>query len=157
MVWPMLKPLSSLATYDLPVGERLQTTIRRLAPGDEDVARALATRAPHTALLADERTFFLVAFAGDEPIGFVLAYQLLRRHGEPTSLFVYEVDVGDAHRRRGVATALLRELERLGRERGIREAFVLTEPDNEAANALYASVGGVREETVMWDFTYAAD
>jgi hypothetical protein len=29
---------------------------------------------------------------------------------------------------------------------------VLTEPNNEAANALYASLGGTRADSVMWDF-----
>jgi ribosomal protein S18 acetylase RimI-like enzyme len=49
----------------------------------------------------------------------------------------------------------MNELRRICRERGIVEGFVLTEPDNEAANALYAAVGGTRVETVMWDFRYA--
>jgi len=35
---------------------------------------------------------------------------------------------------------------------GHDEAFVLTEPDNHAANALYASLGGTRVDSVMWDF-----
>jgi hypothetical protein len=32
------------------------------------------------------------------------------------------------------------------------EAYVLTEPDNDAANALYASLGGTRSEAVLWDW-----
>ena len=140
------------------MGVRLQTTIRRLGPGDEDVVRALAEppREPRFDLLLDERTIYLVAFHDEEPIGFVLAYELQRRHGDPSLLFVYEVDVGAPYRRRGVAAALFDELERLARERGLREGFVLTDADNDAANALYASRGGVRVETVMWDFGYAA-
>jgi ribosomal protein S18 acetylase RimI-like enzyme len=54
-----------------------------------------------------------------------------------------------------VATKLFDELERIARARGIREGFVLTEPDNEPANRLYESRGGVRVDTVMWDFDYA--
>jgi ribosomal protein S18 acetylase RimI-like enzyme len=139
------------------VGGRLQTTLRRLRHGDEDVVRALAEppRPPRVELLGDDRTIYLAAFADGEPIGFVLAYELLRRHGDPSLLFVYEVDVAPPFRRRGVAAALFDELERLARERGIREGFVLTDADNDAANALYASRRGVRVETVMWDFPYA--
>ena len=112
-----------------------------------------------TELLADERTFFLVAFDGEAPIGFVLAYELLRRDGDPTILFVYEVGVDESHRRRGVATALLRELERFARERGIRRAFVLTDESNEPAMRFYESLGGVRpyDDDVMWRFEYAGD
>ena len=49
------------------------------------------------------------------------------------------------------------ELARIARSRGIREGFVLTEPDNDAANALYRSLEGERVDSVMWDFAYTAD
>lgn len=127
--------------------------IRRLGPGDEGVVRVLATHEPHTALLADERTIFMVAFEGAGPIGFAFGYVLPRRQREPAILFVYEVEVDGAHRRRGVGKALL---ERLGAEAGTEEGFVLTEPDNDAANALYRSVGGKLSQVIEWDFDYTA-
>ena len=37
----------------------------------------------------------------------MLAYELLRRHGDPTVLFVYEIDVEETHRRHGIGTALM--------------------------------------------------
>ena len=83
-----------------------QTTIRRLGPGDEEVVRKLADGEPQTALLADDATIFLAAFRDDEPVGFVFGYELPRRHGAPSILFVYELDVGEEHRRQGIgATA----------------------------------------------------
>lgn len=124
-----------------------QTTIRRLGPGDEDVIRALAEDQPQTALLGDDRTTFLAAFDGDTPVGFAFGYELPRRHGRPTIFFVYEIDVDPRYRRRGIGRRLMGELFR-GRE----EAFVLTDADNEAAMALYASLGGTRVDSVMWDF-----
>jgi ribosomal protein S18 acetylase RimI-like enzyme len=134
-----------------------QTTVRRLARGDEDVVRALATREPQTALLDDEQTIFLVAFEADEPVGFVLAYDLPRRHGDRSILCVYEIEVHPEARGRGVGTRLLLELGRIARSRGIGEGFVLTDADNEAANRLYAAVGGKAKEVVEWDFQYAGD
>jgi len=138
--------------------------VRRLGRGDEEVVVALADQAPpsreHAAeLLGDDRTIFLVAFDDGEPAGFVFGYELLRRHGDPTILFVYEVDVREAYRRRGVARALFEELERVARARGIRRAFVLTAESNEPAMRLYESVGGVRpyDDDVMWRFEYVAD
>ena len=132
-----------------------ETTVRRLGPGDGDVVAALAEGAPQVALLADERTIFLAAFKGDSAVGFVFGYELPRRHGNPAILFVYEVEVDAAYRGQGIATKLFLELERIARARGIREAFVLTEPANVPANRLYASLGGERVDSVMWDFTYA--
>jgi GNAT superfamily N-acetyltransferase len=89
----------------------MQTTVRRLRPGDEEVVRGLAEDGkPQTALIADERTIFVAAFDGDEPVGFAFGYLLPRRHGEPSMLFVYELDVVEGHRRRGIATRLMEEL-----------------------------------------------
>jgi ribosomal protein S18 acetylase RimI-like enzyme len=133
----------------LSVSSSPETEIRRLGPGDEEVIRRFAEGTPQTALLADNRTIFLAAFDGDEPVGFVFGYDLPRRHGAPSILFVYELEIVESHRRRGIASALMRELRRVS---GTAEAFVLTEPENDAANALYESLGGTRIETVMWDF-----
>ena len=130
--------------------------IRRLGPGDEGIVWELAERGPQTALLADERTIFLAALDEDVPVGFVLAYELPRRHGDASILFVYEIDVRADRRRGGVGTALMRELATLARARGIREGFVLTEESNAAAMAFYASLGAERPhaDDVMWDLTF---
>ncbi|HZP73539.1 MAG TPA: GNAT family N-acetyltransferase [Gaiellaceae bacterium] len=126
-----------------------ETSLRRLGPGDEDVVRRLAEAQPQTSLLADERTIFIAAFDGDDPIGFAFGYDLPRRHGAPSILFVYELEVDEAYRRRGIARQLMTALRRESRS---QEAFVLTEPENDAANALYASLGGTRVDSVMWDY-----
>ena len=125
----------------------VQTTIRRLGPGDEDVIRVFAEDEPRTALLADDRTIFVAAFDGETPVGFAFGYVLPRRHGRPTMFFVYELDVDEAYRRQGIGRRLMEEL-LFGQE----EAFVLTDATNDAAMALYASLGGTRVDSVMWDF-----
>jgi aminoglycoside 6'-N-acetyltransferase I len=136
-------------------------SIRLLAPGDEGAVRQLAAQegpGDPDALLADPRMLLLAAFDGERPVGFVLAHALPRRHGDPAKLFVYEVEVQETQRRRGIASALLERLAEFARERGIRTGFVLTEPDNRPANALYRSAGGATETvTVQWTFSYADD
>ncbi len=135
-------------------------SIRLLAPGDEDVVRKLATydsRGDPEGLLADPRTLMLVAFDRERAVGFVLAHELPRRHGDRANLFVYEVEVDDSQQRRGIATALLARLAELARHRGIRVGFVLTEPDNDPANALYRRAGGTSQLDVEWTFSYADD
>jgi ribosomal protein S18 acetylase RimI-like enzyme len=128
--------------------------LRLLGPGDDAVVERLATREPRTALLHDPRTLFLVAFDGDTPVGFVLAYALPRRHGLETTLCVYEIEVSEKHRSRGIGRRLMRELRASAREQGIAEGFVLTDADNAAAMRLYASAGGTRSDVVEWDFDY---
>lgn len=138
-----------------------EIAIRLLAPGDEDIVRRLATYdGPGDAegLLADRRALMLVAFDGGLPVGFVLAHELPRRHGDRSKLFVYEVDVAPSHRRRGIASALLARLAELARERGIRAGFVLSETDNGPANALYRDAGASTEAVnILWEFSYEAD
>jgi len=127
--------------------------IRRLGPGDEEVVRTLATRPPQVELLADERTIFVVAFEDEAPVGFAFGYLLPRRHGPPTTMFVYEIDVDERHRGRGIGKALMRNV---AAEANAEEGFVLTDADNDAANALYRSVGGTPSDVVQWDFDYTA-
>jgi ribosomal protein S18 acetylase RimI-like enzyme len=133
--------------------------VRRLAPGDEAIVERLATREPQTALLRDERTIFLVAFDDEgSAMDFVFGYELPRRHGESSILFVYELEVDAACRRVGIGSRLLRELAQIARARGIETGFVLTSASNAAAMRLYESVGGTRpnEDDVMWDFEWSA-
>ena len=134
--------------------------VRLLQPGDEHIVRALRTYdgdGDPEGLLADPRTLMLVAFDGEQRVGFVLAHELPRRHGDRSKLFVYEVDVTESHQGRGIGKALLGRLAELARERGIRAGFVLTDEDNVPANALYRSAGGTSQEDVMWTFSYMGD
>jgi ribosomal protein S18 acetylase RimI-like enzyme len=135
-------------------------SIRRLVPSDERVVQELATYegpGDPEGLLADVRTLMLVAFDNEQPVGFVLAHELPRRHGDRSELFVYEIDVAETHQRRGIGKALLARLAELARERRIRVGFVLTDEDNFPANALYRSAGATMRTVVECEFSYADD
>jgi len=138
-------------------------TIRRLGPGDEEIVVQLGGERPLTHaqaadLVADERTLYLAAFDRQEPVGYVLAHQLPRRHGDPSQLLVYDLEVNESSRRRGIATALMRELELISREHAIRTGFVLTNSSNDPAMSFYRSLGGVcpNEDDAVWEFDYLA-
>lgn len=148
--------------------------IRRLGSGDAEILRILAVEnarfdepgqggalqplSTDTArrLLESEQTYVLVAFLGDEPVGFLFAFELLRRAADvgPNELYVDEVGVRDDHRREGIGRALLDALSQLARGRGITNGFVFTNASNAPALALYESFGGVRPnpDDVMFDF-----
>jgi ribosomal protein S18 acetylase RimI-like enzyme len=74
-----------------------------------------------------------------------------------TEMFLYELGVAPGARRQGVATALVRALEALARERGCYGMWVGVDVDNEPALATYRRAGAAREETPFasfsWDFT----
>jgi ribosomal protein S18 acetylase RimI-like enzyme len=54
--------------------------------------------------------------------------------------------------------ALMRELEQISREHGIRTGFVLTNSSNDPAMSLYESLGRTRpnEDDAMREFDYPA-
>jgi aminoglycoside 3-N-acetyltransferase I len=154
--------------------------IRRLEPGDGRILRRLSEEAdafeaagkgrrpraaPHAPLdtiparrfLAQPDVHLLVAFEGDEPLGFVLAYELLRRHGDPIRLFIYEVGVRADRRREGIGRRLLDELRSLGRERGIGSAFVIAETGDRDALAFYRAAGGKRSKGEMTVIRFSTD
>ena len=70
-----------------------------------------------------------------------------RESDEPvSSLFLSSVEVKKAHRRRGLARALLREVEALAAEAGCAETSLTVVKTNAPAIALYASCGYATDE-----------
>ena len=136
--------------------------IRRLQAEDaaqaEAAVRSFKSRSRSAASLAeflrDPANYLLVAQAVQTPVGYLLAYRLQRPDRETAQMFIYEVDVAEAWRRRGLASALLAEIRRLARAEFMVEAFVLTSRENEAARGLYARTGGVVEDDAALLFVY---
>jgi ribosomal protein S18 acetylase RimI-like enzyme len=71
-----------------------------------------------------------------------------------TEMFIYELGVAPAARLQGVATALVRALTGIARERGCYGMWVGTETGNDAALATYRKTGADDEAPFMllsWD------
>lgn len=149
--------------------------VRRLTGGDEAVVQRLTAEVdrfeapgtprrnlpvPGTEIAARflnvETNHLLVAFDRDEPVGLLLAYELMRRHGDEPRMHLYEIGVREDYRRRGIGRSLVESFAELARARGARRAFVLTDESNPAAMAFYASVGGVRvrADDVVFFFSF---
>jgi aminoglycoside 6'-N-acetyltransferase I len=71
---------------------------------------------------------------------------------KPDELYIDEVGTGSAHRRQGIATAMLTELLAWGSELGCEDAWLGTERDNHAANALYRAFKGEEDTTKYYEF-----
>ncbi len=91
----------------------------------------------------------LLAFDGDLVVGQCAA--VIHRHPDkPTELYVDEVGTASTHRRQGIARSMLTELFAWGRELGCEEAWLGTELDNTAANALYRSFAPTEDEAIQY-------
>ncbi len=75
---------------------------------------------------------------------------MLPRIDGRTAVFLYELEVAERARRRGLGRALVEEAKRIGREAGAFEMYVLTESENTAANKLYEVTAAAAETAVMW-------
>jgi ribosomal protein S18 acetylase RimI-like enzyme len=135
--------------------------VRRLGPQDtEAVVRAavLLDDPPNPAAirsyLEDRRNVFLLAFEGEEPIGFLRGTELQQLKSPQRQMFLYEIEVKEAFRGRGVGTELVRQLLHYCRDRGFEEVFVFTDPSNERAVRLYRSTGAVTETPADRMFVY---
>lgn len=86
----------------------------------------------------------LIAYLDGTAAGFALAHELPRLDGAKPKLLLYEIGTAPRARRRGVGRILIESMKQLGRRRGARSMFVITEESNAAAAGLYVATGAVR-------------
>lgn len=106
-------------------------------------------------LLASDAFIALVAVEGSQVVGGLAAYELKKFEQERSEIYIYDLAVATGQRRRGVATGLIRELQRIGGERGAYVLFVQADLPDEPAIALYAGLG-VREDVLHFDLPVRA-
>jgi len=113
-------------------------------------ADAIATRR----FLGEEGHHILVAYEGDHPAGFVSGVEVTHPD-KGTEMFLYELSVEEAFRRKGLGRALVERLASLAQERGCYGMWVLTDLENTAALATYEHAGGTAETgqvVFVWNF-----
>ncbi len=145
-----------------------QIIIRRLARGDLDQYRqlmamfgeAFGEQGTYTAepprdayaeqLLDSDRFIALVALAGEEVVGGLAAYVLAKFEQERQEIYIYDLAVAAAQRRKGMATALIDHLKRIAKSLGAHVIFVQADQGDDAAIALYSKLGR-REDVLHFD------
>ena len=111
-------------------------------PSDEYAAEQLARR----------DTILLVAETGGETVGALAGYVLHKFEQARSEIYIYDLAVAEAWRRRGVATALIQSLRGIARQAGAWVIYVQADtlPEDEPARALYDKLG-TREEVLHFD------
>ena len=138
-------------------------TIRALEPGDG----ALIVAAGHLfdtppdlttseRFLATPGHHLLLADQDGLPAGFVSGVELTHPD-KGTEMFLYELAVDEPFRRRGIGSALVKELIRIAQAHDCYDMWVLTDHDNDAALATYRTTGTTDESShVMLTWNLAA-
>lgn len=101
-------------------------------------------------LLGKSNVIALASLLEGQVVGGLVAYVLDKFEQERSEIYIYDLAVAQAHRRRGVATALIRLLQRIGKERGAYVIYVQADLVDEPAIALYQSLGS-REDVLHFD------
>lgn len=107
--------------------------------------------AAYTARLLGNPGFIaLAAVQGGAVVGGLAAYELPKFEQARSEFYIYDLAVAEEHRRQGVATALIGELQTIAAARGAWVVFVQADHGDDPAIALYTQLG-TREDVLHFD------
>jgi aminoglycoside 3-N-acetyltransferase I len=107
-------------------------------------------------LLDSDYFIALAALQDGEVLGGLAAYELRKFEQPRSEIYIYDLAVAAAHRRQGIATALIRELKRIAAARRAYVIFVQADTGDEPAVALYSKLG-TREAVLHFDIAVDDD
>ena len=139
-----------LRPTDLPILKGLLAAFGEAFDEVDTYQAAVPTDAYLEGLLGKSHFIALAALQGDEVVGGLAAYQLEKFERARSEIYIYDLAVREAHRRRGIATALIRNLQQIASERGAYVIFVQADTGDAPAIRLYESLG-TREDVHHFD------
>jgi aminoglycoside 3-N-acetyltransferase I len=102
------------------------------------------------ALLEGDQIIAVTALSAGSVVGGLVAYELRKFEQERSEIYIYDLAVDRRHRRKGVATALIKKLREIAAARGAYVIFVQADPPDEPAIALYSKLG-IREDVIHFE------
>lgn len=109
----------------------------------------------HDRFLSDPSTVAFVAHDEGQIVGWAWGYRMLRADGH-SMLLLYEIEVIESERRKGVGGTLLDAFLDVGRREGHLKMWLLSDVNNQEAISLYEVTGARRSETAdvafWWQF-----
>ena len=142
--------IRQLGGSDVLALETLLTVFGEAFDEVETYGRARPSPAYQRRLLRSETFISVVAEVEGEVVGGLAAYELQKFEQQRSEIYLYDLAVAESHRRRGVATALIRELQRIAAGRGAWVVVVQADLSDPPAIALYSKLG-VRESVLHFD------
>ena len=141
-----------LTASDIPLMHALLTTF---AEAFDDVDTYSSNRPSEDYLrqrLADSTFIAVAAIKGDDVVGGIAAYELKKFEQARSEIYIYDLAVLSAHRREGIATALIEKVREIAAERGAYVVYVQADTGVEDAPAisLYSKLGK-REDVLHFD------
>ena len=101
-------------------------------------------------VLASDTCIALAAREGQTIVGGLVAYELPKIEQARSEIYIYDLAVTKVARRQGVATGLIRQLQRIAADRDAWVIFVQADHGDDAAISLYSKLGA-REDVLHFD------
>lgn len=140
-------------------------TVFRLSEYDIEVAQQLASELLGEAsvaserlmeLLKDDRSIVLAAIHNNDPVAYLVTYCFPSLSGERLA-YLYDIEVKQTFRRRGVARLLVEHLLATCQAKGVESIWVGSSHANAPAIALWTSTGAERDSDQYIEFWYDLD
>jgi aminoglycoside 3-N-acetyltransferase I len=147
--------IQRLAPHDIVLMEALLTTFGEAFDEVETYSGARPSAAYLERLLGSDSFIALAALKSGEVVGGIAAYELDKFEQERSEIYIYDLAVAAAHRREGIATALIQELKKIAAARGAYVIFVQADLGDAPAIALYTKLG-TREDVLHFDIPIRA-
>jgi aminoglycoside 3-N-acetyltransferase I len=142
--------LTQLTPHDTALMHELLTVFGEAFNEVETYGAARPGQAYMEQLLSSDTFIALVARKGEEVVGGLAAYVLHKFEQARSEIYIYDLAVREAHRRQGIATALIEHLQGIAAQRGAYEIFVQADHGDIPAIELYSKLG-TREDVLHFD------
>ena len=141
-----------LSAADIPQMHRLLSLFGEVFDEPETYSGNRPDDAYLQELLGDRTFVALAAIEGEDVIGGLAAYELRKFEQPRSEIYIYDLAVSATHRRRGVATALIEQLQCLAAQRNVYVIYVQADTgvEDAPAIALYSKLGQ-RENLLHFD------
>lgn len=142
--------IRQLGATDVALCEELLTVFGEAFDEVETYGRNRPDAAYLRQLLGGDTFIALVALCEGQVVGGIAAYELRKFEQRRSEIYLYDLAVDVAHRRRGIASALIEELQHIAHARGAHVVFVQADLEDDPAIALYSKLGR-REDVLHFD------
>lgn len=139
-----------LTTSDVPLLKNLLQVFGQAFNETPTYQHAVPSDTYLRSLLAKPHFIALVAMFGNEVVGGLAAYVLEKFEQDRREIYIYDLAISEAHRRKGLATRLIKNLQQIAKKQNVWVIFVQADPGDDPAIRLYESLG-VRESVYHFD------
>ncbi|MEM6616781.1 MAG: GNAT family N-acetyltransferase [Pseudomonadota bacterium] len=143
-------PIKALTSGDIDLARGMNMLFASVFDMHDDYARKPPSDTYLRKALANDAVIAMVALDANAIVGAITAFELVKLEQERSEIYIYDLAVEAAYRRRGIATSLIRSIQAEAKKRGAWVVYVQADWHDEVPVRLYSKLG-VREDVHHFD------